>query len=289
MLSELAFLPLIRRGTRPLLGAGLLFTSLLGATPAAAAPGLPGLSHYAPRKVKVRPFITDDTRVVGARRAQLETWARVDHAAFQQWAIVAYGPTKWLELSLGGVFGADREPDGNRFAYALPLLAAKVLLREYQDGAGPGFGLAAGTFLPYGKATFKAVGYGTFGYLTISQCFGEGERLLLHLNGGGNYLCVSNPEVGADPHQLVATWGFGGQLRTVGGLHVVGESFSGDPYVPGTGTAYQTGFRYFVSPLVQVDATVGEGLAGKVQLPFWMSAGVRLVTTRFQKPGPLPR
>lgn len=263
---------------RPL-AAALLITAWLPATEAEASAGLPGLARYAP---KVRPFITDDARVVGDHLAQLETWTRIDHAAVQQWALVAFGPTKWLELSGGGVFGADRTPDGLRLAYALPLLQAKVLLREYKAGAGPGFGLAAGTFLPYGKGTFKAVGYGTFGYATVSQCFGAGERLLLHLNGGGNYLRVSRPEAGTDPHRLVATWGFGSQLRTVGGLHVVGELFSGDPYVPGTGTAYQAGFRYFVSDLLQLDATVGEGLAGKVQLPFWFSAGVRIVTTRFQ-------
>ena len=40
--------------------------------------------------------------------------------------------------------------DGHRFAYVLPLLTAKVLLREYKAGAGPRFGLAAGTFLPFG-------------------------------------------------------------------------------------------------------------------------------------------
>lgn len=289
MLPSFLFFQRLRRTARPVTGAVLVLASLLSGSPAAAVPGLPGLLHYVPQRIKVRPFITDDARVVGERLAQLETWARVDHAAVQQWAIVAYGPTKWLELSLGGVAGVDREPDGNHFAYALPLLAAKVLLREYKAGAGPGFGLAVGTFLPHGEGTFKAVGYGTFGYVTVSQCFGEGERLLLHVNGGGNYLRVGNPEAGTDPHQLVATWGFGGQLRTVGGLHVVSELFSGDPYVPGTGTAYQAGFRYFVSPLVQVDATVGEGLAGDVQLPFWVSAGVRLVTKRFQKPSPLPR
>ena len=73
---------------------------------------------------------------------------------------------------------------------------------------------------------------------------------------------MGNAEAGTDPHQLVATWGVGGQLRTVGGLYVVGELFSGDPYVPGTGTAYQTSFRYFVSPLMHVDATVGQGPSG---------------------------
>lgn len=268
---------------RQVAGFALLAAALLPGPAAVAGPGLPGLSQYAARrKPNVRPFITDDARVVGDQLAQLETWARIDHAALQQWALVAYGPTKWLELSGGGVFGADREPDGAHLAYALPLLQAKVLVREYKAGAGPGLALAAGTFLPYGQGTFRAVGYGTFGYITVSQCFGERENVLLHLNGGGNYLRVGDPEASSNPNQLVATWGFGTQIRTVGGLHVVGELFSGDPYVPGTGTAYQAGIRYFVSNLLQVDSTVGKGLAGAVRLPFWFSAGIRIVTTRFQ-------
>lgn len=45
----------------------------------------------------VRPFITDDARVVGLRYAQAEAW--------QQWDMLAYGPTKWLELSVGGGVG----------------------------------------------------------------------------------------------------------------------------------------------------------------------------------------
>ena len=64
---------------------------------------------------------------------------------------------------------------------------------------------------------------------------------------------------------------------------MVAELFSGDPYIPGTGLAYQVGFRHFVNEYFQFDATIGEGLRGNVALPFWGSVGVRVVTTAFTK------
>ena len=51
------------------------------------------------KEVLVRPFITDDARVVGERLAQLETWIRVDKEAGQHWILGAYGPNKKLELT----------------------------------------------------------------------------------------------------------------------------------------------------------------------------------------------
>jgi hypothetical protein len=41
----------------------------------------------------VRPFITDDARVVGWRLAQWESWARFDKHEGQWWHMAAYGPT----------------------------------------------------------------------------------------------------------------------------------------------------------------------------------------------------
>ncbi|MFN3403133.1 MAG: hypothetical protein ACK40G_03495 [Cytophagaceae bacterium] len=222
------------------------------------------------KKPLVRPFITDDARVVGARLSQLETWARYEHRNFQQWVMLAYGPTKRTELTLGGVGGYDEEEGEGHFAYALPLLQAKILFREYKPNKLAGVGLVAGSFLPVGSGTFRPPGYGIFSFLTISQALGHGEKLLLHLNAGGNYLYEDN-------HQFIGTWGFGSQIKTIGGFHLVAELFSGDPYVPGTGTAYQAGFRHFFSDNFQIDMTFGEGLAGRTIMPFWVSAGLRLV------------
>ena len=230
-----------------------------------------------PAKPEVRPFITDDSRVVGRRLAQAESWVRIDRHASQHWVLGAYGPTEWLELTAGGVWGADTPPGEATLAYALPLVQAKMLFRPYQPGKGPGVGMVVGSFLPFGTGTFKPRGYGSFGYLTLSQCFGEGEKLLLHANTGLNYLHV------AGENELLHTWGFGTQVKTIGGFHLVGEFFSGDPYVPGSGTAWQVGFRHFFSDMLQIDMTLGEGVGGAEPLPLWGSAGVRIVFDWFRK------
>ncbi|HMO60559.1 MAG TPA: hypothetical protein PKC39_04115 [Ferruginibacter sp.] len=226
----------------------------------------------------VRPFITDDARVVGNRLAQLESWVRIDKESGQHWVLAAYGPNKKLELTAGGVYGYEKEPNSKKmFSYALPLLQAKYLVKEYGAGQLPGLGVVAGTFLPVGSGAFKPAGYGTFAFATISQCIGKQEDVLIHANIGGNYLHID----GAD--ELINTWGFGTQVKVYRGMHLVAELFSGDPYIPGTGTAYQLGYRYFFNDLLQVDMTIGKGFAGEVIMPLWVSAGVRLVTERFLK------
>lgn len=230
------------------------------------------------KEVLVRPFITDDARVVGERLAQLETWVRFDKEAGQHWMLGAYGPNKKLELTAGGVYGYQVDHESKKtFSYALPLLQAKILCKEYKPNKAPGFGMALGTFLPVGQGSFKPAGYGTFGYLTVSQCFGEGEKFLFHANLGGNYLHVDGS------NNLIATWGLGTQIKAYKGMHLVGEIFSGDPYIPGTGSSWQAGYRYFFSDFLQVDMTVGNGIAGDVIMPFWFSAGVRIVTEKFLK------
>lgn len=162
-------------------------------------------------------------------------------------------------------------------AYGLPLIQAKFLIREYKPNQFPGIGAVVGTFLPIGRGSFKPAGYGTFGYLTISQSLGQGDKILLHANVGGNYLHVDGS------NQFINTWGLGTQIKVYRGMHLVGEVFSGDPYIPGTGTAYQVGYRYFFSDLLQIDMTVGNGIAGENPLSLWFSAGVRIVTQRFAK------
>lgn len=226
----------------------------------------------------VRPFITDDARVVGWRLAQYESWLRFDRHAYQHWNMVAYGPTSRWELALGFVHGvAAHHAERKQYSYAIPLIQAKYLINEYKPNRAPGIAVAAGTFLPGGYGAFKAQGYGAFAYVAATQSFGKEDRFLFHGNIGVNHVKYPTDDY------TVMTWGVGTQIRTIGGLHLVGEVFSGDPYVPGSGMAYQAGFRHFVSNFMQVDLTVGRGISGQNQLPFWGSVGVRLVTDWFEK------
>jgi len=226
----------------------------------------------------VRPFITDDARVVGWRLAQYETWFRFDQHAWQHWNMVAYGPHKRWELALGFIHGvAAPQTEHKEYSYAIPLLQAKYLIKEYKPNGLPGVAVAAGSFLPGGNGAFKAPGPGAFAYMAVTQCFGEHENVLIHGNLGYNHVRYPESEYN------VMTWGLGTQIRTIGGLHVIGEAFSGDPYVPGSGMSVQAGFRHFVNNLIQIDLTAGSGIAGAYKLPFWYGAGVRLVTERFLK------
>lgn len=221
----------------------------------------------------VRPFITDDARVVGGGLAQIETWSRFNNEAGELWVMAGFGPTPELEVSVGGVTAIVNDSSGRHLSYSLPLLQAKYLFRPYGPGDWPGFAVVAGTFLPWGQGDLVPTGFGTFIFGIVSQCFGEQEDVLIHLNVGANILNDS----ATSETEILGTWGLGTQVRTLGGFHIVAEIFSGDPYVPGSGTSWQAGFRHFFSNDLQIDGTVGKGIVGSPALPMWVSAGVRIV------------
>ncbi len=230
----------------------------------------------------VRPFITDDARVVGFKLFQWETWWRADRDGFQSWHMFAYGPHKNIELTLGAAVGADflnDERGKQRFTGAAPLLQAKFLFNEYRPNKMPGFSFAAGTFLPFGTGELKPPGHGTFGMLMVTQSFLKNDGILIHGNVGYNYLRIGKT------NDIKPIWGVGTQIHTYKGFHLVAEVFSGDPYVSGAGTAFQGGFRHFVSDLIQIDMTVGKGFGGSNPMPIWSTAGVRMVTEYFLNKG----
>jgi hypothetical protein len=220
----------------------------------------------------VRPFITDDAAVIGRKQWQLETWALFEKNQGEHWMMLAYGLAPNLEVAIGSQWGFIQNENGkNEFSLAMPLLEAKYLFREYESGKFPGIALATGTFLPMGKGEFVAPGRGAYSFLALTQCFGENEDILIHGNIGTNYLRVNNE------NQFTSIWGIGTQIRAYKGLHLVAELIAGDPYVPGTGTAYHIGFRHFISDDIQVDASIGQGIAGKEKVPFWLGFGARFV------------
>ena len=225
----------------------------------------------------VRPFITDDAAIVGAGLLQLETWALFDIQSGEYWMMWAYGPSKKMEVAIGSIFGYDKSEYGRKdFTFALPLLEMKYLFCEYQPNKPPGVALVLGTFLPIGKGEFVAPGYGLYSFLAVTQCFGKDENVLIHGNIGANYLYSNNE------NQFISIWGIGTQIKAYKNLHFVGEFISGDPYVPGTGLSYHTGFRYFISDLIQIDATIGQGIAGENKDIFHAGFGLRLVLAPFE-------
>lgn len=221
----------------------------------------------------VRPFITDDARVVGDKLAQLESWGRGDRTALQQWVMVAVGPLAPVELSLGAVHGASYDGAPASYSVAGPLMQAKLLLWDPKENRWPGMALSIGATVPLGHGEFSPRGWERFAYLALTESLLSKERLLVHANLG---ISVVGNERG-EGSTTSYNWGIGAQLRIVAGLHVVAELISGDPYEPTSGGAGQAGMRYIVSDRLQLDATVGGGLWGATPLPTWGTAGVRLV------------
>ena len=227
----------------------------------------------------VRPFITDDAAVVGRRLVQLETWTLFEKGSGEHWMMLAYGFTPRLEVALGTLWGYAENPFSkrNEFSLAAPLIEAKYLLREYKSGEFGGVALSAGSFLPTGTGEFVAPAWGAYGILMYTHCFGENEDVLIHGNIGVNWLRENKA------NDFLPIWGIGTQIRAYRGLHLVAELIAGDPYVPGTGMAYHVGFRHFISDYIQVDASIGQGIAGENKVPLWFGFGARFVMTRFAR------
>jgi len=234
--------------------------------------GLVAEAVFLPRRAfAIRPFVTDDARVVGAGRAQIETWFQADSNSTQHQSLLAFGPAEPFELTLGGLYGLNYERGASRVATAGPILQAKLLLREPKRNSWPGLAVAVGAVAPYGAGGFESEAWNPFTYAAATESLCQ-EDLLLHADLG----FVRTRDARRENRAL---WGFGAQIRLVSRLHGVGEIFRGDPYSDNDTTATQLGFRYVASEHVQFDGSVGSGIDGRVALPAWGSLGIRLVSS----------
>ncbi len=219
----------------------------------------------------IRPFITDDARVVGKHTLQLETWVQVDRAVPQHWVLPAFGPTDWMELTIGAVHGVADQGMASAYSIAGPVLQTKVLVLPAKENGPPGLAFVAGALTPGGVGALRPVDVTPFVYMAATEALLPGEQVLIHAN------------LGVTRNTLLAGWhpsltaGLGTQIRAFGGLHGVAEVFWNDAYAGNTGAASQAGARYILGDHVQIDATMGSGFGRDTARPTWFSAGLRLV------------
>lgn len=223
----------------------------------------------------IRPFVTDDARVLGDRLGQVESWFVLDRQETAHNTLFAIGPTNWLEITSGFSHGgsyryAASTSDGNNYGVTGGIFQAKVLFRETRPNNWPGVAFAAGVVPPFGSGSQKPDGVSTFGYAAVSQSFFN-DDLLFHVNLGITTI--------KEEAQWKPTWtaGFGYQAKIIGKLHSVGEIYRGDPYDPTMKSmATQIGFRYIFNFNFQMDGTFGSTLEKDSQQ--WFSVGVRIVS-----------
>ena len=220
----------------------------------------------------VRPFITEDARVVGDDQWQLETSLRIDRHKIQNLNLFAYGVTENFELTAGWLDGYPRQqPYG--FSLSGPLLQGKYLFLESKPMALPGIALAFGANAPYGTGGLKTDHWSEFAFLCLTETIFDRERWLWHANIGASVEHLGNRA------RLTTTWGIGTQIKVWENLCTVQEIVSGDPYssVQTKGGIFQFGFRYFFTDNIQADIEIGSGLWGRPRPDTLRGLGFRIV------------
>ena len=219
----------------------------------------------------VRPFVTDDARVLDEHTMQLETSVRYDQNTFANLNLLAMSPKQNLEFTAGFSDGFPLDKESNRsFSIIGPLMQVKYLIWPVKPNSYPGLAIAAGALPPWGRGDFRPDRWSQFVFLAATQSLFDNDRVLIHANLG---ISTTNPA-------SVATWGLGAQFLLIGGLNGVAEIFYNDVYAGKTGGAYQMGFRHIVNDDLQIDLTLGSGLFGSEQIPTFVGMGLRIVSDR---------
>ena len=115
--------------------AAFTFVALAGSTEAAA----------------VRPFVTDDARIIDRGQFETENWLDL-HRARRRWhrsfnVMAGLSFSDWGELIAGGAVTLDGD---RQIGIANPVIQPKFLLVRAEDDGVPGLSLAAGVTLPVG-------------------------------------------------------------------------------------------------------------------------------------------
>jgi hypothetical protein len=219
-----------------------------------------------------RPLITDDAGVVGDHLAQLETWLYLDRNQIDHAVGVAFGPTEWMEASVGGVHGLTRASRPKLGARG-PIAQVKMLFVEPRTW--PGLALATGAATPLGFGHLEPAGWLAYAYLASTWNLFDGAAAL-HVNAGAAGL--EGPELGFVSGVAAVT-------AVLAPVSLFTELYRGDTYDARVRMiAVHGGAFWAVTESVQVDATLGTTLpamsgSNERALP-WATLGLKLVSGR---------
>lgn len=252
--------------------AAFTFVALAGSTEAAA----------------VRPFVTDDARIIDRGQFETENWLDL-HRARRRWhrsfnVMAGLSFSDWGELIAGGAVTLDGD---RQIGIANPVIQPKFLLVRAEDDGVPGLSLAAGVTLPVGIGPVYDPVTGLYLVAPLTSRLFD-DWLLVHVNVGFTAAVHEDRSTSIDPY-----WGAGLDLGVgTQETRVVAEVFAGDPLEPlGPGLAGQAGFRWLPSDYVNLDITFGGQPEldahgrGTGRAEIWGQVGVRLLFDLFTREG----
>jgi hypothetical protein len=208
----------------------------------------------------VRPFITDDARVTDKGTVATETFAELatsdgQKPAYSLHSLQSWGLTNRLELTTGDIGGEYRE----RRLTPNDLVFQPKLLLFQSFGAIPSVSTAAGLLIPISgnRQLWNTYAMGHVSWFLFRPPDSPDPfdyRLAIYLNAGtkGRY------DAGLGRHTSKPYWAAGFEVGTfVRQVRFLAETFNGDPFeFSEEFPAYQTGFRWYKSPTVNMDMTV---------------------------------
>lgn len=205
----------------------------------------------------VRPFVTDDARVVYQGQIEVENYAgmtlnRNEKPSIEARSLQGTSVTDRLEIIAGG-FGFNYQ--GNQ-AQLLDLLVQPKYVVYRSFGAIPSISIAAATLFPlsgnrqqWNNYAMAHASWFLFNPQDSPDPYDNGLAIHVNLGTKGQY----DAGLGRQVNKLY--WAAAFEVITfTREIRFLGEVFNGDPFsYEGTFPAYQTGFRWYKSPRVQMD------------------------------------
>ncbi len=211
----------------------------------------------------VRPFVTDDARIVNIGQLETESWAEMRLArgsapGFHVASLQGYSPTDRLEI-IAGVIGLDYQE--RRLSLDDIVFQPKYLIYRSFNSLIPSVSAAAAFLSPISGNRQQWNNYAMFHaswFLFTPQGSPDpyDNGLAIHVNLGmkGQYDAGLGGRQTAKPY-----WAIGFETITFAReIRFLGEIFNGDPFLyQEEFPAFQTGFRWYKSSNVQWDLVVG--------------------------------
>jgi hypothetical protein len=234
----------------------------------------------------VRPFVTDDARIIDVRQMEVETWTEFGrgwgHTTLGQHAMAGYTFNDWIELIAG--FGIGQDLSDGQFTIANPVIQPKLLLWQAYDDGFPGLALGLGTTLPLGTGAYydDALGYYAIAMITTRQFH---DWLQVHFNLGRTFARASGEKTEGRNY-----WGIGLDVGVYKiDYRYILEAYAGDPFEAlGPEIAFQTGFRWLKSDFINFDLTFGaqpelsQTRMRTGRWEYWAQVGVRFLFDTFR-------
>jgi len=216
-----------------------------------------GIAVFHEPAFAVRPFVTDDARIVYKGQLETESYAGVtmtngDKPSIQARSLQGMSLTDRLEI-IGGGFGFTYQ-DNQARPLDMLIQPKYVLYRSF--GAIPSVSVAAASLFPLSGNrqhwdSYAMAHVSWFLFTPQESTDPYDNDLAIHLNLGTK----SRYDAGPATYRSKLYWAAGFEVITfTREVRFLGEIFNGDPFsFEETFPAFQTGFRWYKTPNVQMD------------------------------------